>query len=321
MAVPDVGPAHRVLTARVARRFHLDGRSKTEIAGELGLSRFKVARLLDEARATGVVQIEIRHHGVVDVDLSSRLRDAYGLRHAVAVDGVDGSDPVAARTLLGTVTAQLLTEVVGPADVVGLAWARSVCAMVAAAPRLPAVPVVQLTGTLAPADSAAGGPADTSVDMVRDLARAAHGTGHVFYAPFTVPDAATARALRRQPDVAAAFDRIPDVTVAVAGLGAWQPGGSTLHDAVDERDRAALRELGVCADISGVFVGADGTPIRTDLADRMIGVSARQMSAIPEVIVIAYGPGKEAAARAALGSGLVGGVVLPAALASALVRG
>ena len=56
-----------MLTASVARRYYLDGRSKIEIAEEFSLSRFKVARLLDDARSSGLVRIEIGHPGVVDV--------------------------------------------------------------------------------------------------------------------------------------------------------------------------------------------------------------------------------------------------------------
>ena len=53
------GPAQLVLTASVARRYYLDGKSKIEIADEFKVSRFKVARLLDDARASGLVRIEI----------------------------------------------------------------------------------------------------------------------------------------------------------------------------------------------------------------------------------------------------------------------
>jgi DNA-binding transcriptional regulator LsrR (DeoR family) len=42
-------PAQLILMASVARRYYLEGKSKTEIAEELGLSRFKVARLLVRA--------------------------------------------------------------------------------------------------------------------------------------------------------------------------------------------------------------------------------------------------------------------------------
>src|SRR3712207_9527684 len=89
MAAVDDGPARVVLTASVARRYYLDGRSKVEIAEEFGLSRFKVARLLDAARASGLVRIEIRHQGEIDVDLSARLQERFGLQHAVVVDTPD----------------------------------------------------------------------------------------------------------------------------------------------------------------------------------------------------------------------------------------
>src|SRR4051794_33842121 len=87
-----LGPAQLVLTASVARRYYLDGRSKVEIADEYRLSRFKVARLLDLARSSGLVRIEIGCPGSIDVDLSGRLQDLYGLRHAIVVDSLD-EDP------------------------------------------------------------------------------------------------------------------------------------------------------------------------------------------------------------------------------------
>ena len=195
------GPASLVLSALIARRYYLDGRSKIEIAGEFGLSRFKVARLIDMARSSGLVRIEIGRQGMIDVDLSARIQDRFGLRHAIVVDTPD-DQPAPLRQQLGQVTAELLAEIVGPDDVLGLAWARSISAMSRALPRLPAVPVVQLTGALAMPDGD-----HSSIEVVRDAARAAGGSAFVFYAPFTVPDATTAAALRRQPDVARAFDQ------------------------------------------------------------------------------------------------------------------
>jgi DNA-binding transcriptional regulator LsrR (DeoR family) len=307
------GPASLVLSALIARRYYLDGRSKIEIAGEFGLSRFKVARLIDLARSSGLVRIEIGRQGMIDVDLSARIQDRFGLRHAVVVDAPDDL-PAPLRQQLGQVTAELLAEVVGPDDVLGLAWARSISAMSRALPRLPAVPVVQLTGALAMPDGD-----HSSIDVVRDAARAAGGPAFVFYAPFTVPDATTAAALRRQPDVARAFDQLPRVTKAVAGVGLWAAGQSTLFDSATEADRDELRRLGVCAEVSGVFLDAGGRVVPTPLSERMIGIDARQMAAIPEVVVIAYGGAKAPAAHAALRSGLIGGLVTHTALAHALL--
>jgi DNA-binding transcriptional regulator LsrR (DeoR family) len=312
-------PAALVLSASVARRYFLDGRSKLEIADEFGLSRFKVARLLEAARTSGLVRIEIGQTGLIDVDLSARLQSAFGLRHAVVVDTDGDSDSAESadslRKHLGQVAADLLAEITGPDDVLGVAWARSVGAMARALPRLGAVPVVQLTGAVSMPDGD-----DSSIDVVRDVARAAGGPAYVYYAPFTLPDAATARALREQREVALAFAQLPQVTTAVMGVGLWAPGQSTLFDTAREHDRRELRRLGVCAEVSGVFLAEDGTPVRPGLSDRMIGIDAEQMRAIPEVVVIAYGTAKTPAVRAALRSGLVDGLVTHTAVARALLE-
>ena len=314
MPEDTTGPAQVVLTASIARRYYIDGRSKIEIAEEFGLSRFKVARLLDAARVSGLVRIEIRHHGELDVELSALLKNRFGLQHAIVVN-TPADDAASLRGHLGRAAAQLLAEIVTPQDVLGLAWARAVSAMARALPPLPGTPVVQLTGAMSLPD----GP-DNSVDVVREVARASGGAAHVFYAPFTVPDAATARALRRQPEVARAFAQLPSVTKAVAGVGQWGPGLSVLYDVLPEGDRTALQQLGVCADVSGVFLSLAGEPVATELSERMVGITAEEMRAIPEVIVIPYDTAKALAVRASLRSGLVDGIVTHTTLASAVLE-
>src|SRR3954462_172641 len=113
---PAGGPAQLVLTAAVARRYYVEDASKVEIAEEYGLSRFQVARLLDRARASGLVKIVISAPGAVDVDLSNRLQRAYGLQHAVVIDTPE-NDATALRRDLGKAAAALLTEIVTANDV------------------------------------------------------------------------------------------------------------------------------------------------------------------------------------------------------------
>ncbi len=108
------------------------------------------------------------------------------------------------------------------------------------------VAVVQLTGALA-----RPGADDSSIELVREVARVAGGPAYYFYAPMAVPDPATARALRGQPEVARAFGLIGSVTKAVAGVGAWEPGA--VHT-VRRHQRGRARRagpLGVCAEVSG----------------------------------------------------------------------
>jgi len=312
------GPSRLVLAATVARRFFVDRATKLEIADELKISRFKVARLLDQALESGLVRIEISYPGIIDIELSSRLQAAFGLRHAIVVDTPD-DDESSLRDHLGRAGADLLTEIVEPGDVLGLAWARSVRAVSAHLRRLPPIPVVQLTGALFRSAGEHGTPDDSSIDVVRQVAGVSGGRAYLFFAPFLVDDATTAQALRRQPDVGRALAAIGTVTKAVVGIGAWAPGQSTLYDASAESERGALAEQGVCADVGGVFLTEGGTLVHTSLNDRMIGIEVEGMRAIPEVIGVPYGLGKTAAVLAAVRGGVVDSLVTHTALANALL--
>src|ERR1700721_1821807 len=93
-------PSEVVLAARVARQFYLEGVSKVDIADRLGISRFRVARLLDSARESGLVRIEIGlPGGALDAGLSAELCSAFGLRHAFAFDFPEEDNMASSRRL------------------------------------------------------------------------------------------------------------------------------------------------------------------------------------------------------------------------------
>jgi len=70
---PAGGPAWMVQAAEIARLFYFEGQSKVQIADQLRLSRFKVARILDEARERGLVEVTMRFPTAIDTDASARL--------------------------------------------------------------------------------------------------------------------------------------------------------------------------------------------------------------------------------------------------------
>lgn len=307
-------PTEVVLASRAARRYYLDNLSKTEIAGELGISRFRVARLLESARATGMVHIEIRAVDAIDVDLSERVRERFGVGQVLVLD-VPDTDEVVLRRALGEATAGVLEDLLGPGDVLAMAWARSIEATALAVGRLPPCTVVQLTGAL----SVPGG-ADV-IDIVRRMAAAGGGSAYVFYAPFLAPDTASARTLKRHADVAQAFGLLPSATVAVVGLGRWRPGQSTIFDAVSRADQEQAVKAGVVAELSGVFIDAAGRAVATPLSRRVIGPTGPDLRAVGTVVSVAYGAQRAEAVRAVLTGGWLRTLVTHSSLARALLAG
>jgi len=306
-------PSEVVLAARVARQYYLEGASKIDIADRLGISRFRVARLLDCARDAGMVRIEIGlPGGSLDAGLSAELCAAFGLRHAFVFDFPDDEQALLRRRL-GEATGQVLMDLIVPGDVLGMSWSRTLSDLAAALTQFPPCPIVQMTGAVPPPDGR------DLLDLVRSVARIGGGPAHVFYAPMLLDDAETAAAVRRQGDIAEAFALVPSVTIAVVALGGWAPGLSTIYDALSPAERDALAALGVRAEVAGVFLGEDGRPMATSLDARMIVTPGSVLERIPFVLAVAFDVAKNSAVHATLRGGLVHGLVTHSSLARALL--
>lgn len=290
------------LAVAVARRHYEQGQAKTDIAEALGISRFKVARLLDLALESGVVRIEIVEPQGMGGGLADELMDRFGLTRCAVVPMSSSAPEV--RGEVGAAAARLLGDTVREGDVLGLPWSRTVHDMVYALESLPKVPIVQLSGALATTreDSSA-------VDLVRRAGRIAGGGRQVFFAPLLMPDAAAAHAVRRDAAVSDTLASAGDVTVAMVGVGAWGPGGSTIYDMLNEECRREITDQGVVGEAVGTCFDADGRLVTTCLSERLIALGPEQLRDIPQVIAIAHGPGKVAAVRAAMTGGLISGLV------------
>ncbi len=306
-------PSEVVLAARAAREYYLEGASKVDIADRLGISRFRVARLLEAARESGMVRIEIGlPGGTLDAGLSAELCSVFGLTQAFVFNLPDDDVP-ALRQRLGEAAGQALMDIITPDDILGMAWARSLSGLTAALTRFPPCPIVQLTGAVPQPDGS------DLLDLVRGVARVGGGRAHVFYAPMIVADTETAAVIRRQPDVADALALVPSVTIAMLSIGAWAPGLSSIYDSITPAERDAMADLGVHTDMGGAFFDNSGTPVTTPLDARMIVTPGPVIASIPTVLAVAYGAAKSSAVLAVLRGKIVNGLVTHTSLARALL--
>jgi DNA-binding transcriptional regulator LsrR (DeoR family) len=306
-----MGPAENLQVGLIARRYFLEGRSKVEIAAEYGISRFKVARILETALAEGTVRIEINVPGHLDIELSDRLREAYGLQHSLVLDTPD--DDETRRGELGRAVGQLLSEIVTAQDMLGVGWGRTLASMSDGLTRLAPCPVVQMSGVV-------GSVSANSMELLRRLTGISGGPAFPIYAPLLVSDAATARGLRQQAGIKAAFARFGHITKAAIAVGSWNPPNSQLHDIMSAHERAAMRDHGVQADISATLLSGSGEPLAPEIDARSVAISAEQLRQIPEVIAVAGGADKADAVTAVLQGGYATSLVTDVHLARLLLR-
>lgn len=314
--VPRRGAGHEThpqeelhLAARVARRHYIDRVSRVAIAEEFGISRFKVARLIDRAHAEGLVRIEIVDPFGVDPGLSEALESAYGLQRALVL--AHARRP---RTQIGAIAGHYLSETVTPGARIGLAWSLATQGLIDHLGGLPPCRFVQLCGVIPrTADE------EQSVDLVRRAARAVDGTAATFYSPFVVPDGPTATALRRQPGIAEALAECDHLDIAVITVGQWRAGESTVYDSLSAQERALFQTRGAVAESCGILFAADGTPLRDGLQARVVAVTAQQLQRTPKVVVLATEGERAAAVRSLVRSGLVHTLITHRAVAEGLL--
>ncbi|HZC51991.1 MAG TPA: sugar-binding domain-containing protein [Mycobacterium sp.] len=299
------GQSELELAADVARSYYMADRSKVDIATDLGISRFKVARLLELARAKGIVSIQVHDPRGVDVDLSEALRAELGIRRALVLSSASSE-----RVRVGALAADYLRSSVKPGATVGLAWSRSTQALVKHLHDLPRCTIVQLCGVFAKPMGE-----EQNVELVRRAAENVGAQVVTFYAPLVVPDAATATTLRRQPGIADALAHCDQLATAVIAVGQWRTGDSTVYDALSERERTVFAKRGAVAESCGILFAADGRPLRDGLQKRTIAVTEAQLRRAGDVVALANEPHRVPAIWALTRRGMVSTLITHRAVA------
>lgn len=288
------------LITRVARLYYETGLKQPEIAARLRLSQPKVSRLLKQALDEGIVRITVRVPSGTHPDLEERLQVTFGLEDAVVVDATFDEDEPIAREL-GMAAAFYLESTVRSGDVIGISsWSATLLAMVDALHPVTGVRDTKVVQTL-------GGVGDPSAEghathLIRRLAQLLQGEGEFLPAPGVVGSGEASRVLREDPFVHRALALFDQVSIALVGIGTVQPSGLLARSGniFSPEELAGVRALGAVGDISLRFIAADGSPIRTPLDERVIGIELEQLKRVPRSIGVAGGRRKVAAIRAAL---------------------
>ncbi|WP_426997459.1 sugar-binding transcriptional regulator [Pseudarthrobacter sp. N5] len=305
--------SHEELLARIGKEYYLDNRSKVEIATSHGISRFQVARYLDEARAAGIVKIEVHFpNSPVSTD-ASQLAALLGVRRVVVVRSL--ADVVQQRDELGQAAAKELMATARAGMTVGISWSRTLDVAADHVTELPSCEVVQLAGALPVAGN--GNP----LELIQRLGRVSGGRTWPMWAPLVVDSAATANGLRRQPEISDALNKADSLDLAVVAIGGWAPEISTVWERVDNPVRKAALAAGAVAECSGRLIDANGSAVTTELDARIIAVTLAQLQSTPQVIAVAQGAGRADAVRASAAAGFISALILDEELAAVLAAG
>lgn len=300
------GASDTRLMVRIAQMYYRMDLSQEQIGDRLGLSRFRVGRLLDRALREEIVRIEVVHPDARLVDLEEQLVRRFGLRAAAVADvpaiaaGEQADD--LARDAVAEVAVDLLARQ-RPTGAMAVSWGRT---MLAVARRLPmgwtnATEIVQING----AASRSTQPTRAN-EILERFAATSGATFRGLAAPAIVGSNSLRDALMADPAIRETIDAARLAPAAVFGLGI--PASDSPHLAsgfVDEREQARLREKGAVGDVIGRFLDAEGRIAWPKLDRRTVGLPLDELAVKPFRMGVAAGAGRGPIALAAMRAGVV----------------
>lgn len=307
------------LLVRVSQMYYGLKLTQEQIGSRLGLSRFKVGRLLDRAVNESIVRIEIVHPAARLVGLEETIATRHGLHAVVVADVVAGDDRAAeslAREAVAGAAVRYLADL-DPGGVIGVSWGRT---MLEVARQLApgwtrATEIVQLNG----ASSRSATPTRAN-EVVEQFGITARASIRLMPAPAVVGSAELRRALEADPAVGETLEAARQAPVAIFSLGIPTPESVLVASGfVSEADQARLRAAGAVGDVLGRFLAADGSLALPDLDERTVGLPLAALADKRFAIGVAAGPGRGPIALAAIRARCVNVLVTDEATAEWLV--
>jgi DNA-binding transcriptional regulator LsrR (DeoR family) len=305
----------RELLARIAHRSYIDGRTQEEIAGEFGLSRPKVQRLLERARQVGVVDIHIEAPPGLNLGLERRLIETFQLADAIVAPS--RPDPIAQRETVARSAARYLERRLRHDAVMAVGHGRDTGEVPRFFRPSRRMPVVF-------ASAMGGSPrVDTPTnpnEICRALADRCGGRAESLYAPAYVESVEIRDRLLEQEAVAHTLDVAARATVALIGIGGTDDECTMVRSGcLTLDDLSRLREQGAVGDVLGTYVDRQGTVLAAPHRERLIALSMDDLLRIDTVIAVVSESEKPLAILGALRAGVVDVLIVDEGNARAVV--
>jgi DNA-binding transcriptional regulator LsrR (DeoR family) len=302
------------MMARVCWHYFKEGQTQEEIAKRLGLTRKRINRVLNEARATGFVQITIDSSVSACVGLEARLVDRFGLRRAIVVPSPEPGVDV--RTVVGAAAGQYVSEHLADGASLGITWGGTINAAAQNVLRRQGRgnSVVLLCGGLAKSTRV------NPYDNAAMFARALDATCFYITAPMVAETKQLRDALIGSEPVSGVLAMARRVDMALLSAVDLSTQSKALeYDVISRQLWQSLRDAGAVGDICSHYLDIDGKPIAHPITARTINPTLDDLRKVPELILAAGGRQKVSIIRGAILARLCHVLITDETAASALL--
>ena len=279
------------LATKAAWYYYMEDSTQAQIAEVMGVSRAKVIRLLEEARAQGIVQFSFRKNDSQRISAEQLLIDRFGLKDAFVVPTPLDSSAINQSIAQGA--AHYVSDHLREDGYLNIGYGDTVSRMlgVLAKNREESLNVVSLTGGVSYYLPTVG---TTAYSM------------HLFLtpSPLVVSSRQVRDALLDEKSLQDVSTMTEYADMSVVGIGAAVEGATVLRNGIlNEGELTVLKMQGAVGDVLNHFMDKDGNLIQTEIEDRVISTDLDKLRQLKNVVGVAGGKDKVTAIKAVLNGG------------------
>lgn len=299
------------IQARAAWFYYIGGLTQQEVAERLGITRLRVNRIIGQARADGLVKIDIRLPLSSCVELEQKLKARFGLVAASVIPTINESQ----AQIIGEAAGVLIQPLLKDGIRLGIGFGTSLKAAVRRlrSVRMPKSRVIALMGGLVT------GSETNSFEVCAEFVRALGGTCTYITAPIYCPSAEARTALTSHGGIADALSEARQADLAILSCGALCSTSLLDHHDVFGQHRAGLEAAGAVGEILGTFIDEQGRVVDHPLNERVMALHPEHLKSVPRSVLLTNGMAKLPVTRAVLRGGYVDTLVTEEAVAQALL--
>ncbi|WP_088348476.1 MULTISPECIES: sugar-binding transcriptional regulator [Rhodomicrobium] len=302
------------LQTRAVWYYYVGGLTQQEIADRLGLTRLRVNKIVGQARAEGLVRIEIKMPLASCVALEEKLKARFALDDVSVVPSVP--DPDTQQQVIGEAAGLMLEPLLQDGIGLGVGWGRTLreAARRMRAQRRPASWVTSLMGGLT------RGSGTNTFEVATEFARLIGAECYYVAAPIYCPSVESRSTLLTHYGLADVMRRAREANVAILSCGDLSSRSLLASTHIVAESLPDLRAAGAIGDILGTFLDEYGRPVDHPLNQRVMALSPQELKIYPVSILASGGMGKLVIIRAILNARYIRRLVTDEAVAEALLQ-
>lgn len=305
--------------SKMAYMYYIEGKSRTAIAKEMGISASTISRMLKKAKEESIIEISMPKKFLECNQMENQIKEQFGLDYVVVVpvEEETQTNEEEIKKQVALEGARYLQRIISDGDVLGMAWGGTMYYLIQYLNPCRKVDASILTihGSIFDCDS------KLAVKALVKRAAMAFGGKHEIISGVGLHDSVELAHLE-QEKYKKIFKLMKEISIAVCGVGSPLPPKESLlfkEGYLNKEELGELKAQQVCCDLVLRFIDREGKECETSLVDRTLSIDLKEFKNIPCKIIVASGSFKSEAVMATLKGGLANVLIIDSNIAKRLV--